>query len=401
MPPGRFAEVLNEYVPVVTPYIATELLKLGHARVYDALFDQREMRSIGTSKKVALFEARDEADGSAAMMGCVEVSGHVLDAHRFLGNQLQNAGSIANELQAMSSLFGSLFLDGYVLHTVHHPGEKGPYEQMSINWSALQPPHSSHVDRDYVFLQYADVYARNGPELHRVSTDELSLRQVHDSRLVACHIWESVELDGTDPLPHLALSRDRLRRWYFLAEAVSQGRVRISFVMTYPCAQYHRNYTEKFMQRLSRLESLLSKECDISPICNLCLKTFSLFRRKIQCKTCKLNFCAKCILVSKESTSTICNACNEGNPMGLLRRIAATNSSDSDSVHSTNTSLALPTTPPPLCSLSRSHSTPNVKRRSSADRTTSSTLSSSQDDSLLLDEHELSSHMIRVDFSKW
>ncbi|OQR82868.1 hypothetical protein ACHHYP_15391 [Achlya hypogyna] len=400
MAPGRFADVLHAYAPVVTPFIAAELLKLGHVRVYEALFDSRDMHALGTTKRVSLFEHR--GNDEVAMMGCAEVTGHVLDVHRFLGNQLQNAGPVASELHALSSLFGSVFLDGYVLHTVNHPGGRGPYEQMSINWMALQAPHSSMSDRDYVFLQYADVYVRDGPDLHRITADELSLRQAHDPRLVACHVWESVELDGTSPLPQLELARARFSKWYLLCEAVAPGRVRVSIVVTQPAGNFHKAYVERLLLHLGRLESLVSRDCDSSPYCNLCLKTFSLFRRKSQCRMCKLNFCAKCIL-----DKATCNACHEGNPMGLLRRIAATNSSDSDSVHSVATSsLALGSprsddTPTPSV-LQRSASTPNVKghRRSSTERTTSSTLSSSRDDASLIDD-AAENQMIRVDFGKW
>ncbi|OQR99621.1 cleavage induced hypothetical protein [Thraustotheca clavata] len=384
---GRFVQVLHAYAPVVTPYIASELLNLGQNRVYEALFEEREMHSIGNVKKVSLYQY--SGPDEVAMMGSVEISGHVLDAHRYLGNQLQ---TLSNEMHAIGALFGSIFLDGYILHTVPHPNQPGPYEQMDINWMALQAPHSSLNDRDYVFLHYADVYFRNDSELLRVTADELSIRQNHDSRLVACHIWESVELDGTDPLPHLALDRQQLSKWYFTCEAIAPGRVRVSCVMTLPTTSFYRGYIEKLLLHLGHLDTLLSKQCDDSPICNLCLKTFSLFRRKLQCRQCKLNFCSKCIL-----TNGVCNACHEGNPMSHLRRIAA-NLSDSDSVHSGSTS-ATPLSPSSHSSNSHSDvhkamKSSSIQRRSSDRATTWS------HDDLDNSGRSLDDNLIRVDF-KW
>lgn len=95
--------------------------------------------------------------------------------------------------EVMGEIFGTLFLDGVVLYKKPESASR-PNESLSISWTALQASKPNLPHRDYVFLRYGDVFEKN--------LEHGSMYQNNGSGLyIGSSIWESIELDGCEPLP--------------------------------------------------------------------------------------------------------------------------------------------------------------------------------------------------------
>ncbi|KAF0693381.1 Aste57867_15659 [Aphanomyces stellatus] len=319
---GRYHEVARSYVPAVTPYIESQLAHVGRVRVAEAVRrGVHASAAISVTKDVAISHFTDAQD-IVWMQASVQMFGHVLDVHRFL---LQRGSKAA--AHPMQQLLGHSIMDCYTLAALH-PDDGRPHERMHINWMAMLPPHTSYSDRDYLFLHYADVYS--SATMRSLQDDAPAA----DGPLVACHVWESIDLDGCDRIPHLNLSRQRLSSWGFLVQALDDhGLIRVSLTVNQPKATAHRSWMEKLLLSLGRIESLLYDHVDSSPCCNVCFKSFSILRRRVQCKRCKLSCCGKCVTEKGDARVVLCRACMAGKTKGmsLLQRTGSRQSSSSTS----------------------------------------------------------------------
>lgn len=296
---SMFPTVEKTYRPRINEDIERDLRFLGQSRV-DALTSDFSMSLVKDKGKVKIYELCEKE--FFTMKGVATVNAPLLDVMEML-----KMDSTSKLRQVMGEIFGTLFLDGVVVHK----GRESPArvnESLSINWMALQSskPHLPH--RDYVFLRYADVFEKNA--------EHGSMYQSSGSGLyVGASIWESVELDTCDPLPaSMNVVRLRLRRCGIVVEELNtEDSLKISLFMSesHPgraavstltkawmtkvvsCAE---NIAGAMVTRALSSANLLTKKEFVKDgnVCHICIKTFSLLRRKHHCRVCGDVVCSKC-----------------------------------------------------------------------------------------------------------
>lgn len=295
-----FPIVEKTYRVRITEDIERDLRFLGQSRV-DALTQPFDMTLVKEKSDLKLYELAERE--FFTMKGVSHVNAPLEEVMDLL-----RMDSTSKLRETMGEIFGTLFLDGVVLHKAK-PVRK--HESLSIGWTALQAakPHLPH--RDYVFLRYADAFERHnepGQSYHSHSSGGAGL-------FVGASIWESVELDGCDPLPSSQnVARMRMRRCGIVVEETSAADgLRISFFFSeaHPGRAAVSALTKAWMTkvvscaadianvviaRALSTQSILRKDQFVKDgvNCFICIKAFSMFRRKHHCRVCGDVVCSKC-----------------------------------------------------------------------------------------------------------
>ncbi|RLN71286.1 hypothetical protein BBJ28_00009653 [Nothophytophthora sp. Chile5] len=296
---SMFPMVEKSYRPRITDDIERDLRFLGQSRV-DALTSPFDMTLLKEKPGLQLFELCEK--DFFTMKAVTKVNAPLQEVM-----QLLKMESTSKMREAMGELFGTLFLDGHVLYTAPDSPTRA-HESLSVNWTALQASKPNLPHRDYVFLRYGDVFEKNA--------EHGSLYQNSGSGLfVGASIWESIELDGCEPLPASQnVVRLRMRRCGFVVEETGQdGMLKISLYLSESHAgraavsTLTRSWMTKIVSCVTEIsnamltralasQSLLGKR-DFrkdGPHCFLCLKIFTMFRRKHHCRVCGDVVCSKC-----------------------------------------------------------------------------------------------------------
>ncbi|TYZ65227.1 hypothetical protein PybrP1_012323 [[Pythium] brassicae (nom. inval.)] len=299
---SMFPIVEKSYRVRITEDIERDLRFLGQSRV-DALTQPFDMTLVKEKSDLKLYELAEKE--FFTMKGVSHVNAPLEEVMDLL-----RMDSTHRLRETMGDVFGNLFLDGVVLHN-GKPVRKN--ESLSIGWTALQAakPHLPH--RDYVFLRYADVFERQSD--HGQSYHSLSSGGGGAGLYVGASIWESVELDGCDPLPASQnVARMRMRRCGVVVEETSGAEgLRISFFFSeaHPGRAAVSALTKAWMTKVVSCagdianvviaralssQSLLRKDQFVKDgaNCFICIKAFSMFRRKHHCRVCGDVVCSKC-----------------------------------------------------------------------------------------------------------
>ncbi|GAB9466103.1 Lateral signaling target protein 2 [Globisporangium polare] len=323
---SMFPIVEKTYRVRVTEDIERDLRFLGQSRV-DALTSNFDMTLVKDKGNLQLYELAEQE--FFTMKGVTTVNAPLEEVMALL-----RMDSTAKLRQVMGDIFGTLFLDGVVLHRAK---ETRKNESLSVNWTALQSskPHLPH--RDYVFLRYGDVFEKPSEHGNSYHSNGSGL-------YVGASIWESIELDGCDPLPSSQnVVRLRMRRCGIVVEETnSEAGLRISFFLSeaHPGRAAVSTLTRGWMTKLVSCTSeianviiaralasqaLLSKNQFIKDgvNCFICVKTFSMFRRKHHCRVCGDVVCSKCSEVKnlKQSGVTkeirVCQQCRNSSTASI------------------------------------------------------------------------------------
>lgn len=328
-----FPLVEKTYRVRVTEDIERDLRFLGQSRV-DALTSNFDMTLVKDKGNLQLYELAEKE--FFTMKGVTTVNAPLDDVMALL-----RMDSTATLRDVMGEVFGTLFLDGVVLHRAK---DTRKHESLSVNWTALQSskPHLPH--RDYVFLRYGDVFEKPAEHGNSYHSNGSGL-------YVGASIWESIELDGCDPLPASQnVVRLRMRRCGIVVEETnSEAGLRISFFLSeaHPGRAAVSTITRGWMTKLVSCtpeignvivaralasQSLLSKDQFIKDgvNCFICIKGFTMFRRKHHCRVCGDVVCSKCSEVKNLKQSgvsreiRVCQQCRSSSTTSIR-------SSDSDS----------------------------------------------------------------------
>jgi hypothetical protein len=328
---SMFPIVEKTYRAKITDEIEKDLRFLGQSRI-DALISNFDMTLLKEKQGLKLYELCEKE--FYTMKGVTTVNAPLSEVMQLL--KMQSNSKFVN---IMGEIFGSLFLDGLVLYKAKvDPSRMN--ESLSVNWMALQSskPHLPH--RDYVFLRYGDIFEKNAqqqqqqhPHLHQQSTGS-------NSSYVGVSIWESIELDGCPPLPasqnvvRLRLRRcgivveeeigktDELKISFFLSEA-HPGRAAVSTLT--------RTWMTKMVSCVKEIGNTIVAKALSSQVilsknefvkdgasCFLCLKSFTVLRRKHHCRVCGDVVCSKCsemknLKQSRHQKETrVCQQCFNG-----------------------------------------------------------------------------------------
>lgn len=292
-----FPAVEKTFRPRITADIERDLRFLGQSRV-DALTSPFDMTLVRDRGGLALYELSEKE--FFTMKGVATVHAPLQEVMALL--RMETTPLMR---EAMGDVFGTLFLDGVVLFT----GERrSPHESLSVNWMALQASKPNLPHRDYVFLRYGDVFEK--------TAEHGSLYQSNGSGLyVGASIWESIELDGCEPLPASQnVVRLRMRRCGLVVEETSHSdSVRVSLYLSEAhqgraaVSTLTRSWMTKVVSCVAQLpnvlltralaqQSLLDKSqfTKDGPQCVLCSKAFTVLRRKHHCRVCGDVVCSKC-----------------------------------------------------------------------------------------------------------
>lgn len=292
-----FPIVEKTYRVRITEDIERDLKFLGQSRV-DALTSNFDMTLVKEKGNLKLYELAEKE--FFTMKGVTTVNAPLEEVMALL-----KMDSTSKLREVMGEIFGTLFLDGVVLYKAR---ETRKNESLSVNWTALQSskPHLPH--RDYVFLRYGDVFEKNADHGNSYHSNGSGL-------YVGASIWESIELDGCDPLPSSHnVVRLRMRRCGIVVEETnSEDGLRVSFFLSeaHPGRASVSTLTRGWMTKLVSCteeianviiaralasQSLLSKSQFVKDgvNCFICIKAFSMFRRKHHCRVCGDVVCSKC-----------------------------------------------------------------------------------------------------------
>ncbi|ETW04119.1 hypothetical protein H310_04479 [Aphanomyces invadans] len=211
----------------------------------------------------------------------------------------------------------------------------------SANQFRAKATSAQNITREYCFLRYCGYFNNNNEagRMERVLPSE-PLRP--ESKAVS--IWDSIANVPIAIAHHVGPMGRLVKTGFILEQAKAPNAVRVNFIMsmhphgfTYP----RQVATEKLMlQRMVRTillnvsaavmelrllkDHLLGKSSwTDSPMCTVCLKNFSLLRRKHHCRLCGDAFCTTCSLSRPRpdlgDSVRVCHACVEGNISSLVR----------------------------------------------------------------------------------
>ncbi|KAF0685992.1 Aste57867_22195 [Aphanomyces stellatus] len=225
---------------------------------------------------IDMTDCEDDDDRTYTMRGTITTSHAVQDVM-----EIFHMGTTESFRFVMSVLFGSLFVDGRVLHA-------GP--DSSVNWLVLRNPKNVALEHcDYVFL--------------KVNQTDLTKS--------AFSVWESVDLATHPPMPRsqsVPVQRLTMRRTGFLVEEADGGGVHIHFMTSasvsasaatkswmYALVRCVRHVTEAVLcLQLSSKVGTTAQALVHRNDCVLCAKSFNLLRPKQHCAICGHPVCKKC-----------------------------------------------------------------------------------------------------------
>ncbi|CAI5733609.1 unnamed protein product [Hyaloperonospora brassicae] len=332
-----FPTVEQSYRVDITDAIERDLRFLGHSRV-DALTSPFAMKLLKDKSGLKLYELCEKE--FYTMKAVTTVTAPIQDVMRML-----RMDSTAQLRAAMGDIFGPLFLDGVVLYTQPESATR-PHESMSVNWTALQASKANLQHRDYVFLRYNDMFEKD--------LEHGGMYQSNGSGLyIGASIWESIELDGCEPLPPSQnVVRLRLRRSGIVVEETGRdGALNVSLFLSegHPgrdtVSSLTRSWMTKVVSCVSRIpnalltralssQSLLTKRefRKDGPNCYLCRKAFSVFRRKHHCRVCGDVVCRGCSEIttlcpsSRNKEVRLCSRCYTTSTTSVLSSNRGSNS---------------------------------------------------------------------------
>ncbi|GMF31374.1 unnamed protein product [Phytophthora fragariaefolia] len=337
---SMFPMVERSYRVNITDEIERDLRFLGQSRV-DALTSPFAMKFLKEKSGVKLYELCEKE--FYTMKAVTTVNAPIQEVMHML-----RMDSTSQLRETMGEIFGTLFLDGVVLYKKPDSPTR-PNESLSVSWTALQASKPNLPHRDYVVLRYNDVFEKN--------LEHGSMYHNSGSGLyIGASIWESIELDGCEPLPPSQnVVRLRLRRsGIVVEEAGHDGTLEISLFLSesHPGRDAVSTLTRSWMTKvvgcvsqipnalLTRAlgsQSLLTKR-DFrkdGPNCYLCYKTFSVFRRKHHCRVCGDVVCSSCSEMktlrqaSGNREVRLCSQCRATSTTSIL---SSTSDSNSNSV---------------------------------------------------------------------
>ncbi|GMF09824.1 unnamed protein product [Phytophthora lilii] len=347
---SMFPMVEKSYRVKITSDIERDLRFLGQSRV-DALTSPFAMKLVKEKNGVKLFELCEKE--FYTMKAVTTVNAPLQEVMHML-----RMDSTSQLRELMGEIFGTLFLDGVVLYKKPDSPTR-PNETLSVCWTALQASKPNLPHRDYVFLRYGDVFEKN--------LEHGSLYQNNGSGLyVGASIWESIELDGCEPLPPSQnVVRLRLRRSGIVVEEVGHdGSLEISLFLSesHPgrdaVSTLTRTWMTKVVNCVSQIpnalltralgaQSLLTKR-DFrkdGPNCYLCLKGFTVFRRKHHCRVCGDVVCSSCSEMktlrqaSGNREVRLCSQCRTASTTSILSSNSGSNSNSLSQTNGSHRSL--------------------------------------------------------------
>lgn len=294
-----FPLVENMYNVSISNKVEEEYLALGESRA-DGLVSMLNgpFNFLKKKKGVELYEMYDKE--LYTMKGVKMMS--PTDSLQVL-ESLKSSDS-ASFRQLMNQLIGPLFLDGVVLHT--SVSAHDPNETLSINWMALQSTHPHVPHRDFLFLQYANVFESS----------------------ICTLVWESIEFEQCQ-MPVSNLVRSNLRRSGVIIEPTEENSIRVSFffsetlkkrtTVSSKTQKWMRRIVSRFLSNLAELQlqkrlsgqkQLTASEFMVNdgPACHICLKSFTIYRRKHHCRFCGELICSNCSIMRDTRICTSCIA---------------------------------------------------------------------------------------------
>jgi hypothetical protein len=347
---SMFPMVEKSYRVKITQDIERDLRFLGQSRV-DALTSPFAMKFLKEKSGVKLYELSEKE--FYTMKAVTTVNAPLQEVMQML-----RMDSTSQLREVMGEVFGTLFLDGVVLYKKPDSHTR-PNESLSVSWTALQASKPNLPHRDYVFLRYGDIFEKN--------LEHGSMYQSNGSGLhTGASIWESIELDGCDPLPPSQnVVRLRLRRTGIVVEETSQdGPLEISLFMSesHPgrdaVSTLTRSWMTKVVSCVSQIpnalltralgsQNLLTKR-DFrkdGPNCYMCLKAFSVFRRKHHCRVCGDVVCSSCSdmktlrQASGNKEVRLCSQCRVTSTTSILSSDSGSNSMSQSHTQGSHRSL--------------------------------------------------------------
>lgn len=294
---SMFPLVEKTYRVRITDDIERDLRFLGQSRV-DALTTPFDMTLVRDKPGLQLYELSEKE--FFTMKGVSTVSAPLTEVM-----QLLQMNSTSKMRDVMGEIFGTNFLDGVVLYSGKPRGQN---ESLSVNWMALQASKPNLPHRDYVFLRYGDAFEKNAEHSNMYQSNGSGL-------FVGASIWESIELDGCDPMPASQnVVRMRMRRCGIVVEETGVGeKLKLSFYLSeaHPGRAAVSTLTKSWMTKIVSCVSeianvLLTRALAQQSIldktsftkdgvhCFLCVKAFSVLRRKHHCRICGDVVCSKC-----------------------------------------------------------------------------------------------------------
>ncbi|KAK1948522.1 1-phosphatidylinositol-3-phosphate 5-kinase FAB1A [Phytophthora citrophthora] len=334
---SMFPVVEKSYKVKITEDIERDLRFLGQSRV-DALTSPFAMKLLKEKNGVKLYELAEKE--FYTMKAVTTVHAPIQEVMQIL--RMETTSQLR---EVMGEVFGTLFLDGVVLYKKPESTSR-PHESLSVSWTALQASKPNLPHRDYVFLRYGDVFEKN--------LEHGSMYQNNGSGLyVGASIWESIELDGCEPLPPSQnVVRLRMRRSGIVVEETAHdGPLEISLFLSesHPGRDAVSTLTRTWMTKvvgcvaqipnalLTRAlgsQSLLTKR-DFrkdGPNCYLCIKVFTVFRRKHHCRVCGDVVCSSCseMKTLRQSSGNkevrLCSQCRTASTTSILSSNSGSNS---------------------------------------------------------------------------
>ncbi|KAG7394362.1 hypothetical protein PHYBOEH_005268 [Phytophthora boehmeriae] len=344
---SMFPMVEKTYRVQITKDIERDLRFLGQSRV-DALTSPFSMKLLKDKAGLKLYELCEKE--FYTMKAVTTVNAPLQEVMHML-----SMGNTTSLREVMGEIFGTLFLDGVVLYKKQDSLSR-PNESLSVSWTALQASKPNLPHRDYVFLRYGDIFEKN--------VEHGSMYQNNGSGLyIGASIWESIELDGCDPLPASQnVARLRMRRTGFVVEETGhEGTLQVSLYLSesHPgrdaVSTLTRSWMTKVVSCVSKIpsamltralssQSLLTKR-DFrkdGPQCYLCLKAFTVFRRKHHCRVCGDVVCSGCSEMKSMRQSNgnrevrLCTQCRTSSTTSIL----SSNSGSNSMSNSTSNSLS-------------------------------------------------------------
>ncbi|OQR98516.1 hypothetical protein ACHHYP_08432 [Achlya hypogyna] len=319
-PASMFPIVEKKFKIQVNNEMERKLRLIGQSRAAGLLSDFH-LVPLRESNGVALYEIAD--DQVYTMKGSVLIpSSSVADVMAFL-----SMPSTDRFRYLFGELFGSLFLEGTVLHA----SESSTDDSLSINWMALQNAKHSLPHRDYVFLKYG-TRVENQPRAAPGGSKRGIFTHPSEER-VGVQIWESLELDSCPALPDsLHVVRHKFRRsGIVVARDTTRNAVRVSLFLSelHPgqgadISHLTQIWISNMLVCLSRLPhvlvshhlSLMELKTSFPPdeaACDGCTKPRP--KPRFWCCVCGKPFCPKCLETRsvRQKGATIdvrvCNKC--------------------------------------------------------------------------------------------
>ncbi|TMW60799.1 hypothetical protein Poli38472_000841 [Pythium oligandrum] len=347
---SMFPIVEKTYRVRITEDIERDLRFLGQSRI-DALTSEFDMPLVKEKGNLKIYELSEKE--FFTMKGTTTVSAPIGDVMSLLKME-----STSKMRDVMGEIFGTLFLEGMVLYRAKETPNR-LNEALSVNWMALQSskPHLPH--RDYVFLRYADVFEKQG--------DNGSVYGSNGSGLfIGASIWESIELDGTTPLPASNnVVRMRLRRCGIVVEETNhEDLLKISLYLSeaHPGRAAVSSLTKQWMTKMVGCvvevgnimvaralasQQILTKQQFVKDgiCCHICIKAFTLLRRKHHCRVCGDVVCSKCSEMKSlkqgglNKEVRICHSCRNNSSLSVRSSGSTSDSRAGKSVTGGNGSI--------------------------------------------------------------